>query len=36
MLNRRPYTEFLTLLLNGLIFYTLMEAKILIEAWRRH
>ena len=23
-------------LLNGEIFYTLMEAKILIEAWRRH
>lgn len=23
-------------LLNGEIFYTLVEAKILIEAWRRH
>jgi len=23
-------------LLNGEIFYTLAEAKILIEAWRRH
>ena len=23
-------------LLNGEIFYTLVEAKVLIEAWRRH
>ena len=32
----RPHTEILTVPLNGEIFYTLAEAQILIEAWRRH
>src|SRR5271168_4956869 len=36
MTDNRPHTEILTALLNGEIFYTLKEAQIVIENWRRH
>ena len=34
--RRRRRSERLWLLLNGEIFYSLKEARIVIEAWRRH